>query len=121
MPTVGEMIKSRREGKGLSQKRLGAVCGVSDSEILRIESGGRKSPSWNTLCLIAKALDTHPFEFLLVAGYISEEDIHPRNLITGIERLNTSGIQAVQLYVDFLLTRPDMISIPKEEKLCLSD
>lgn len=116
MSTVGELIKSRREGKGLSQKRLGTICGVSDSEILRIESGGRKSPSWNTLCLIAKALDTHPFEFLLATGYISEEDIHPGHLINGLEKLNANGIQAVQLYVDFILTRPDMISIPKEEK-----
>lgn len=116
MSAVGELIKSRREEKGLSQKRLGTICGVSDSEILRIESGDRKSPSWNTLCLIAKALDIHPFEFLLAAGYISEDDIHPGNLITGLDRLNANGIKAVQLYIDFILTRPEMISIPKEEK-----
>ena len=116
MPTLGEMIKKRRDEKGLSQKKLGAICGVSDSEIHKIESGGRKSPSWNTLCLIAKALDTHPFEYLLVAGYISEDDIHPANLINGIDQLNAVGLHNLQLYVDFLLSRPEMISIPKEEK-----
>lgn len=116
MPAVGEMIKIRRDEKGLSQKRLGAVCGVSDSEIHKIESGVRKSPSWNTLCLIARALDTHPFEYLLAAGYISEEDIHPDNLVKGINQLNAEGLRNLQLYVDFLLSRPEMTSIPKEEK-----
>lgn len=116
MPTVGEMIKMRRDEKGLSQKKLGAVCGVSDSEIHKIESGGRKSPSWNTLCLIAKALDTHPFEYLLAAGYISEGDIHPSNLINGMDQLNAEGLRNLQLFVDFLLSRPEMQSIPKEEK-----
>lgn len=116
MSTLGEMIRNRREEKGLSQKKLGGACGVSDSEIHKIESGGRKSPSWNTLCLIAKALDTHPFEYLLAAGYISEDDIHPGHMISGIDQLNAEGLRSLQLYVDFLLSRPEMICIPKEEK-----
>lgn len=116
MPTIGEVIKNRREEKGLSQKKLGSICGVSDSEIHKIESGGRKSPSWNTLCLIAKALDVHPFEYLLIAGYISEEDINPASLLIGIDQLNSYGLRTLQVYLDFLLSRPEMISTPKEEK-----
>ena len=115
MSAVGEMIKDYREKQGLSQKKLGIACGVSDSAILRIESGDRKNPNWNTLCLIAKALHVHPFDFLLAAGYITEEDIHPNSSICGVEKLNDLGVQAVQLYVDFLLTRSDMTINSKEE------
>lgn len=116
MPTIGELIKRRRVERGLSQKKLGAICGISDSEVHKVESGGRKTPNWNTLCLIAKALDIHPFEYLLAAGYISKDDIHPHSLISGVEQLNATGLHNLQIYVDFLLSRPDMISIPKEEE-----
>ena len=115
MLVIGELIKNRREDKGLSQKKLGMACGVSDSEIHKIESGVRKSPSWNTLCLIAQALDMHPFEYLLVAGYITENDIHPAHVLTGMERLNSAGLKSLQLYIDFLLSQPEMTSIPEEE------
>lgn len=46
MPNLGEMIKNKREAAGLSQKRLGTACGLSDSEIMKIENGQRKTPSW---------------------------------------------------------------------------
>ena len=74
---VGEFIKDRRESLNISLKKLGEACGVSDSEILKIESGQRKNPNWTTLCKIARALNFHPFELLLKAGYISETDINP--------------------------------------------
>lgn len=44
------MIKNKREAAGLSQKRLGSACGLSDSEIMKIENGQRKTPSWKNLC-----------------------------------------------------------------------
>ena len=44
--SVGEYIKNRRESKGMSLKKLGGACGISDSEILKIESGQRKNPNW---------------------------------------------------------------------------
>ena len=45
MPEVGQLIKSRREAAGLSQKKLGNACGLSDSEIMKIEKGIRKKPN----------------------------------------------------------------------------
>ena len=88
MPNLGEMIKNKREAAGLSQKKLGTACGLSDSEIMKIENGQRKTPSWKNLCKIAQALDFHPFEILLVAGYITENDI-----------------ETIQLFVDFVISR----------------
>ena len=85
MPELGQFLKEKRESSGLSLKRLSSITGISDSELLKIENGTRKKPGWEHLCKIAKALNFHPFEVLLNAGYISKNDIHPPLLISGLE------------------------------------
>ena len=110
MSSLGQFIKSKRESSGLSLKKLSSATGISDTEILKIEKGTRKKPSWEHLCKIAKALDFHPFEVLLNAGYISENDIHPPLLINGLDELNEQQLKTVQLFVDFIKT---------QEKNCL--
>ncbi len=97
---IGEYIKERREALNMSLKKLGEACGVSDSEILKIESGQRKNPSWTTLCKIARALNFHPFEVLLRAGYISEADINPILRIKGLDRLSEEDIEVVQSVIN---------------------
>lgn len=56
MSDIGDLIKEHRLACNLSQKKLGDACGISDAEIMRIENGDRKTPSWSNLCKIAKAL-----------------------------------------------------------------
>lgn len=115
MPKLGQFIKEKREEAGLSQKKLGVACGVSDSEIFKIETGVRKNPSWITLCEISKALSFHPFELLLIAGYISESDIHPSLRIHGLEDLNKNELNDVQQYIDFLISkRESKDKLPEE-------
>lgn len=116
MPGLGELIKIRREAAGLSLKRLGVACGVSDSEIMMIENGSRKSPKWATLCEISKTLDFHPFELLLAAGYITEDDIHPNSYIRGLGKLCADDVKMVQLFIEFLAMRSAMNSTSKEEQ-----
>ena len=113
MPNLGAMIKNKREAAGLSQKRLGTTCGLSDSEIMKIESGQRKTPSWKNLCRIAKALDFHPFEILLAAGYITENDINPGVRLHGLDKLNDKDIETIQLFVDFMISRKGTDRIPE--------
>lgn len=105
MPNLGEMIKNKREAAGLSQKRLGSACGLSDSEIMKIENGQRKTPNWKNLCKIAQVLDFHPFEILLAAGYITEHDINPEARLHGLDKLNENDIEIIQLLVDFVISR----------------
>ena len=112
MPELGQFLKEKREFSGLSLKKLSSVTGISDSELLKIENGTRKKPGWEHLCKIAKALNFHPFEILLNSGYISENDIHPPLLISGLETLNEQQLNTVQLFVDFIKT---------QEKNCLND
>ena len=108
MSNLGQLIKEKRESVGLSQKKLGKACHLSDSEIMKIENGVRQKPNWENLCRIAQALDFHPFELLLAAGYISENDIHPSSQLRGVENLEDKEIEYLQLFIDFMLSRKCM-------------
>lgn len=105
MSNLGQLIKNKREAVGLSQKKLGSACELSDSEIMKIENGVRKKPNWENLCKIAQALEFHPFELLLAAGYISENDIHPSIQLHGLENLNSGDMECLQLFIDFMISR----------------
>lgn len=105
MPNLGRLIKDRRELLGYSQKKLGHICGLSDSEIMRIENGTREKPNWENLCRIAQALNFSPLEFLLSAGYISQNDIHPITQLKGLEKLSADDIKYLQLFIDFIISR----------------
>lgn len=116
MLDLGQLIKQKREASGLSQKKLGNACGVSDSEIFKIENGTRKSPNWPTLCKIAQNLNIQPLEILLMAGYITENDIHPNLQIHGLENLNKADIENVQLFIDFLQMRNHKMNAANNEE-----
>ena len=105
MLDLGLFIKQNREANGYSLDKLSALCGVSDSELLKIEKGERKKPNCKFLCKIAKALNINSLELLLKAGYILPSDIPLEPQIKRIEKLSPSDIETVQLYVDFLIAK----------------
>jgi len=107
---IGVFIKQHREKAGYSLKRLASLSGISDSELYKIENGTRQNPNWKNLCEIAKALDMHPFVIMLEANYISETDISPIIRLKGLDKLNSSELDLVQLYVDFLLEKRNKIT-----------
>ena len=55
MPT-GTKIKEIRKQKGLTQKQLGDLCGIADSNIRKYENG-KQNPKIETLQKIADALE----------------------------------------------------------------
>ncbi len=57
--TVGENIRRIRKERGLTQKQLGELIGVSEAYIRTYESG-RRNPKPSTLEKIAKALAVNP-------------------------------------------------------------
>ena len=44
MKEIGERLKQLREGAGLSQMKLGALCGVNQSNLARYENGKAVQP-----------------------------------------------------------------------------
>lgn len=55
---IGEKIKELRKEKGLTQKKLGELCGMADTTIRQYELGIR-NPKIKTLEKIATALDVN--------------------------------------------------------------
>lgn len=72
---LGTRIRELRHARGLSVKKLGELCNVSDSEVSRIENGERTSPNCFTLCRMARVLRQSPLDFLVLYGAITEEEI----------------------------------------------
>lgn len=59
--TLGLKIKEMRKHKGLTQKQLGTLCGIADSNIRKYENG-QQNPKIETLRKIANALDVSVIE-----------------------------------------------------------
>lgn len=62
--TIGEKIKQLRKEKGLTQKAMGARCGMPDSQIRQYESG-KIIPKLEQIVRMANALGVDPFEEIL--------------------------------------------------------
>jgi transcriptional regulator with XRE-family HTH domain len=65
-PALGQAIKKRREGCGLSQEELGLAAGIHPTWISHIESG-RNNPAWASVKRIAAALDLKVSELAALA------------------------------------------------------
>ncbi|MCP4804389.1 MAG: GTP cyclohydrolase I FolE2 [Proteobacteria bacterium] len=68
----GELLKSRRESQGLSQRGLATRAGISPSILSRIEAGLRE-PSDESIAALAKALGVDATRMALAAGRLSPE------------------------------------------------
>ena len=63
---LGELLKARREGLGLTQRRLAEKLGVEASHVAFIESG-RRRPSLRLVAKIADALGLDRQQLLILA------------------------------------------------------
>ena len=86
MPTyTGDMIRKYRTEKGLTQKKLGELCGIADSNIRKYESGNQ-NPIIETLQKIADALDI-PVNRLLAGKIISRDELKEKLSEYGLTHL----------------------------------
>ena len=59
---MGLNLKIARIKKGLNQKELAEIAGVSRHQIVSLENGRSKNPNLETIKKISKALDVSPLE-----------------------------------------------------------
>ena len=86
MPTyTGDMIRKCRTEKGLTQKKLGELCSIADSNIRKYESGNQ-NPKIETLQKIADALDI-PVNRLLAGKIISRDELKEKLSEYGLTHL----------------------------------
>lgn len=86
MPSyTGDMIRKYRTEKGLTQKKLGELCGIADSNIRKYESGNQ-NPKIETLQKIADALDI-PVNRLLTGKIINGDELKEKLSEYGLTHL----------------------------------
>jgi len=66
---LGILLKRQRLMAGLTLRQFSLACGVSTSQLSRIEKG-KQMPSLESLQKIARSLDFEVAELLLFAGYL---------------------------------------------------
>ncbi|MGG0753150.1 helix-turn-helix domain-containing protein [Brevibacillus laterosporus] len=94
--TLGELIKEKRVGLGISLSELGRMTGISKGVLSKIESGETKRPELRTLKPIADVLEI-PYEEI-IERYVDVEhriDILDQLLSESIEISNISLITKV--------------------------
>ena len=70
MKTVAEYIKEKREALDLSAREVARKAGITGEHIRYIESGQRKTPSFDIIMKILQALHVDLQEFLQETGYL---------------------------------------------------
>lgn len=97
--TVGENIRKIRKEKGLTQKALGQLCNINESQIRRYELGlNNSNPKRETLQKIANALGVSIYE---LTGELQEEialEIISHNCVNSVLiLLEKSGYQILRV------------------------
>lgn len=103
---IGQIIEAKRIEKKLSIRALASICGISHSEVNKIEDGRRINPSALHLKEIAKALDIDQIQIMVMAGYIDsvEGKKYLPVALSNIEDLSIEELKTVQLFIDFIRT-----------------
>ena len=93
--TVGENIKAIRKKKGITQKKLGELCGIAESNIRKYENG-KQNPKIETIDKIASALGVSIAQI--------KEDItwNERKNTLEVERMNNE-ITAIDGFISILV------------------
>lgn len=96
---AGEMIRKYRIQKGMTQKKLGELCGIADSNIRKYETG-KQTPKINTLQRIADALEVSIYNLMEFDEDYSVSD--KKRMIKYLRQLE-SGINHIEMS-DFVMT-----------------
>lgn len=89
METIGDLIRKRREGLGLTLSQLSIETGVHPSFLSRIEND-ESEPGWDTAPRLARALHLDTDMVLNVFGLATTDQ--RKSATTALERVVGSGI-----------------------------
>jgi len=75
---IGDLVKRRRQALRLTQTRLGALTGLQQDYISKLERGTIDMPQKGTLMALSMALGVTVADFYRAAGVLVEEDEQPQ-------------------------------------------
>lgn len=108
---TGDRIKKYRIEKKLTQKKLGELCGIADSNIRKYEAG-IQNPKIETLQKIADALEI-PVSYLYMGKLIDpkELDLESNNRLTRITSLKRKLLAQYKKALDSVLTEIEYLNV----------
>lgn len=89
--TIGESIKKIRAEKGMTQKQLGDLLGVSMQTVSSYEAGKRR-PKMETLARFAEALGVSVQELIAEVDYLPNEEHPERGFIPAHSELSLRAL-----------------------------
>lgn len=92
LSSLGRRVRSLREGRNLTQEEFARTCGISVSFASLLERGER-SPSFETLLAIARALEVHVAELFREGGTLEAHEPSHARLIEFARRAQLSRQQ----------------------------
>lgn len=111
-------IYPNKEQQNLINQILGCTRLVYNKGLALREEAfkkGEKIGYNQTSLMVTNLKKDEDFQFLKEAGYISDADISPSHKLIGLEELDGSELDSVQMYIDFVLFRKNKCSSSKEE------
>ena len=108
---TGDRIKKYRIEKKITQKKLGELCGIDDSNIRKYEAGNQ-NPKIETLQKIADALEI-PVSYLYMGKLIDpkELDLESNNRLTRITSLKRKLLAQYKKALDSVLTEIEYLNV----------
>ncbi len=107
--TIGELIRSARLNRGLSQKQLGDRCGLDNATISKIEVGTTKSPPRvETLETIAFELDLNVDELIAASGRVDQD------LLEMLGELMKQAPSKTRTAIEALADKPELLDLVLE-------
>lgn len=103
---TGDQIRKCRTEKGLTQKKLGELCGIADSNIRKYESGNQ-NPKIETLQKIANVLEIPVSNLLEPSVFHLSNDIIELFAEKGGLEIDTRGTRLNKLFYELNITGQD--------------
>ena len=94
--SIGQNIKNARKSKGLSQKQLGELLGVSQAAIGQFENE-KSTPKLETLEKIANALDVSVFELIPFESFTLPDTLPMFWSCSKVSSKNTTNVSQSKL------------------------
>lgn len=80
----GEVLRTQRKAKGLSQEELATRAAVDGNTVSNLERGDTKSPRGDTVEKLAKALEIDPLAFYLPSPPKNMEETAPTQVVPSV-------------------------------------
>lgn len=103
MNELGEYLRSIRNKKKLSLKKVCELTSITDSRLSRFENGKISEPPAKELMQLANLYEIDTIDLYLKAGYLFDKDINHQHTFTNVDKLTEKEKEYIQYTINFLL------------------